>query len=283
MANLKRQASRQARAEYQPQKRQVKRGLKGELGSLNTMEDALQGSLNTARKQARKSGLNPDDLQTVLVELARSQADVSGGVQLQKRSARSDAMTELADLSASQGAASRSLLDQALSAREERRQEIADRRYEEAQGLREDLRDYELDIKKEKELHALGLTGGLTPSQKKERRESKQNAKFWARQFVQAARKGIVDEKTGELVVPTEVSKWDDSIWSGLVAKVAKEEGVDNTRDAQTAVEEVRDHFKQPSILDSLKTLALGAAPAAASIGLDLLNLDGGGGSRRRR
>lgn len=273
MANLKRRARRQAAAEYVPQKRQVRRGLQGELGSLNTMEDALHSSIKQARRMAGNSALQGDDLKTVLGELARQYVDVSGGVQLQKGTARREAMTELADLSASQGASSRSILDSLLTQRQERRQELADRAYEEEQAKLENLEEYELDLKADVEKQKLGLTGGLTPTQKREKAESKQNANFWARQLMRAA----AEDPEG----PGDPKDWDDSVWDGLIGAVQGKEGVDSIREAKTAVDRLREKV-QPGILDALKTLALGAAPAAATLGLGLLSGDGGGSRRRR-
>lgn len=230
--NFAQQAAQQAQATYGPQISGVRQDLHGQVGSLNSMDHALQGSLQIARRNLRHSGLQSDDLSMALRELALRSADVTAGTQLQIQTARQDAQGQIQDLVAQRGATQSSVLSELQQAAQERQQDLAD----DARSRRLDIRD---SIKLESLKKSLGLgdyaddggAGGISDSD----RDSRKAAAFYAKQAFDALRgTGQVDE---------DPRQWDDATWDAIVGGVHKQKSVGTPEDAARAVHAIRAHF----------------------------------------
>jgi hypothetical protein len=266
MARIRQQAQSQARAEYGPQKAQVRRSVRGQTRSLRSEQPALEEGIARAEQQLRHSGLTGRDLTIALGELARRNVDVASETALGISQVHRTGHEELTDLSQAQGAASRSALASLQQAALEHRQKVADEIAAEQRGTATDLRTAEAEKK-------LGLgdyfhANGLTPTQQRDAKQSHDNAAFYALKLIQAAKGGVKDEKTGKYVIPPHPHNWTDETWSQLIEQVAAKKGVNDVHDAARAVGAIRAHYQpngQPqttgSVLNSLRELA---APAAA-------------------
>ncbi len=262
MGRLRQTAHAQAQAEYGPQKSQVRHQTQSTVHSLRTMQPALEESIRTAREQLRHSGLLPHDLQVALAELAHRNVDVGSSTALQVGQAQREGQQTLVDLSQAQGAAEQGALASLQTAAAQHKQSIQDAIAGEQRGVVTSIKQKIL----EEQLGLTGSSGGLTPTQKREASSEHHDAAFYAKQLVSQARDGIKDEKTGEWVIPPGPHKWDDTIWNGLVEKVASKDGIDNVAAAQKAVQAVRDHFQPSSggsgLIEALKTVATPATVA---------------------
>lgn len=269
--NLNTVAAQQAHAEYAPQRRGVRRDIRGQVRSIRSSAPALEASLGRTADQLRHINLSAQDRAIALRELAMRQADVGASTALQEQQVRQQGHEQLVDLAAAEGQARSSALAQMQQAATERHQDLADER-------RAEVRQFKMDILKEQALKELGLgsyaddggRGGLTPTQRRAAHEEHDNAAFYAKQIFQASKHGLTDEKTGEVLVPPDPQKWDDSIWNQLVESVAGKEGVDSVEAAQRAVSAIRDHVQPganataPDLLRTLGMVASAAAPAVA-------------------
>lgn len=219
---------RQAGVEYNPQIAQTRRDTRGQVGSLRSMGGALQGSLTAAERGVRRAGLMSDDRQMALRELALRRADVGAGTQLQISEARREGQGQIGDLITARSQAASGIASDLLQ---------QDR--DQAQERRDDTRDRTLDLKfdligevlaEKLGLGGEGEGGGLTPYQRQGNRRRDENARFFAKAGFQRLK-----ERTGQ-----DPGEWDDEIWTGLIGKVAEQEGVEAT-DAQTAVQRLRE------------------------------------------
>jgi hypothetical protein len=235
--NYAQQAAQQAHATYAPQISGVRQNLHGEVRSLNSMDAALQGTLQLARRKLRHAGLEGDDLAMALKELAYRSVDVGAGTQLQIQTARQDAHGQVQDLLSSQGAAQQSLLSELQQAARQRQQELQD-----------DVRDRRLDlqgaIRLEELKKRLGLgdyandgggAHGLTQTQRSAIREERDTAGFYAKQAFDALK--------GSGKVSEDPREWDEATWNALVGGVHQQKGVNSADDAARAVSNIRDHF----------------------------------------
>lgn len=237
---LRRQAASQASAEYGPQKRGVRREVRGQVRSARSMEGSLQDSLRIARREARRAGMKPDDLTSTLKDLALQSADAGAAAELAIGETRRSGSEEIRDLLAGQGQSERSILGELQAAQTARRQELAD----ENRGRENDFLD---KIRLEQALKKLGLgsyaedgqDGKLTPTQKRGLKQERGNARFRAKQLLDAAR----TDPDGPGENPRE---WDEDVWRGLTGAVMEGEGIGDVTQAERAVEQLRLHFVTP-------------------------------------
>lgn len=265
--NLRRTAAEQARAEYQPQIRGVRREARGQVRSVRSMAPALTASLEQSGKALRHAGLSPYDLAIAEKELAHRIADAGASTALQTSQITQDAHAQISDLLASQGQAQRSALSAMQAEQAQQQEELAAER-------RGSVEDFKMGILREQTLKGLGLGSyaeggdgdGFTPTQERAQEESHHTAAYWAKKYVAAAKEGLADEETGEEILPAGPAKWTDEQWDLFVAKTASKEGVNSIEDAQRAVQAIRDHFQQGQgdPLDALKRVASVAIPALA-------------------
>ena len=189
MGRLRRQANQQARAEYQPQIAGVHRDAASEAASLQSMEAPLTQGYRLASKQLRHAGLSQHDLSIALDEFANRTAEIPQSVQSQIGAVNRNATGQISDLRAAQGASAASLLTQLRNAAAE----------QQAAGAAEEagnVEDFKMDILKEQTLKELGLgsyaddggQGGLTPTQRRDAKETHYNAAFYAKQLFSSVR-----------------------------------------------------------------------------------------------
>lgn len=267
--NLRRTAAEQARAEYNPQIRGVRREAQGQVRSIRSAGPALEASLQRSGQQLRRAGLDQDDLAIALRELANRTADVGASTALQTQQVRQEAQGEIVDLQAARGQAQNAALASLQQAAAERAQEIQDAEAADVRGLK-------MDILKEEALKKLGLgsyaddgaEGGLTPTQRRAEADEHDNAAFYAKQYFKAIKDmgGITDEETGEVIFGPDPKQWDDKAWNYVVEKVASKEGVSDIKAAQRATQAIRDHVQPSSDASAgslLQSLGLVASTAA--------------------
>lgn len=241
MGRIRQAAHATAKAEYGPQRSRVRRETHNQVHSLRTEEPALLASINLARQQLRHSGLSSHDLAIAESELAHRSADVGAGTALQVGQVRQDAHTQLVDLAESQGQAEGGYVAALQKEARKHQQDVADHQREEVERFKNGLLKKEAEVK-------LGLAsgagaGGLSPTQERAHSQSQHNAAFYAKQYFQASKGGVKD-KTGTEVIPAGPHNWDDTVWSSLAEKVAKQKGVGSVTDAQHAVQAIRDHVQ---------------------------------------
>lgn len=287
MARPRQIARQQAGAEFNPQISGVRRNTQQQVRSVRSSGPALEASLGRTGQQLRNANLSPQDLAIALREIAHRTADVGASTALQTQQIRQQGQGEITDLLAGRSAAERSILGELQAAEQQYQREQRDEDQDAA-------KQFKMDILKEIALKKLGLGdyaddgdgGGLTPTQRREAKEEHDNAAFYAKQYFQASKDGITDEE-GNVVVPPNPKRWDDTTWNALVEKVAGQEGVDSVEAAKTAVGAIRDHVQgeQPttgSLLESLGTVATTAAQVLAPKPLQPLAQLGATAMRRR-
>ena len=254
-ANLRKTAASQARSEYQPQIRGVKRETHSQVRSIESSGPALEASLQTSARQLRHAGLAPKDLAIALREIANRTADVGASTALQAQQARQEGHGQIVDLLAAEGQAQRAALTALQTKAAEHAQDIHDEIAGEQRGLH-------MDILKEQAEKKLGLGSyykhGLTPSEERSAHSDHSNASFYAKQYFQAARSGAIDG------VDPDPKKWTPETWNHLIEQVKKDASVDIPT-AERAVSAIRDHVQGPGALDILGTIARAAAPVAAA------------------
>ena len=285
-ANLRKTAASQARAEFNPQIQSTRRGIRGQVRSIQSSGPALEASLQRTSQQLRHAGLSPRDQAIALRELALRTADVGASTALQTQQVRQEGHGEIVDLQKGRALAESATLAELQQAAAQHAQEVQDAENADARGIK-------MEILKEEALKGLGLgsyaddgEGGLSDTQRGEIKDSRNNAGFFAKQYFTAAKDGITDEK-GEVLIPPDPKSWDDAIWDGFVSKVAAMKGVDSVEDAQRAVSAIRDHVNpsaSPSeALGALGTVASAAAPALAPAPLAPIAQFGSALLRQRR
>lgn len=250
MANLRRRAARQAHRAARPQRRAARQAIRGvrsdtaaEVGALNTMGRALSDSLDTARSNVRQAGLQGDDLQMILKDLALQERDVAAGTQLQISQTRqegqealADARSGLTDIADAEAAARLDILGQLQTQRADRREKRADRRADVADDLRGFILD-NIDVPGAGGGSSGGGGGGdtgLTPTQAREKEAAKQNAAHWAIEMFRGAK--------ADPEGPGDPKEWDESAWDNLTSLVLKQEGVSDVADARWAVARIREN-----------------------------------------
>lgn len=254
--NLRKTAASQARAEYQPQIRGVRRETHSQVRSIESAAPALQASLQLSAHQLRHSGLAPRDLVIALSEIAHRTADVGASTALQAQQARQEGHGQIVDLLQAEGQAQHS----ALASLQHEAAVHAQKIHDEIAG---EKRELNMDILQKQAEKKLGLgtyanSNGLTPTQARAAHVDHQNAAFYARQYFEAAREGKIEG------VDPNPHNWDEQTWNHLVEAVKKSASVD-VPVAERAVGAVRDHVDGgTSAVDLLKTIASAAAPVAA-------------------
>lgn len=253
--NLRRTARSQARAEYQPQIRGVRREAASQARSIRSMAPALEGSLSRTAEQLRHANLSPRDLAIAERELAYRTADVGASTALQVGQVNRDAASQIVDLRQAEAQSARATLTGLQTAAAEHARDVADEEAAEARAFSNDI----LKAQAEK---ALGLgtyyDEGLTPTQRREQSADHAGAAFYAKQYFQAAKKGLKVGSDGKALAPDDADyestpwtvtpsphHWGDDTWSSLVAKVQKTAGVD-VPVAERAVQAIRDHVDGP-------------------------------------
>lgn len=253
--NLRKTAATQARAEYQPQIRGVKRETHSQVRSIQSAAPALQASLQLSAHQLRHAGLAPKDLAIALSEIAHRTADVGASTALQAQQARQEGHGQIVDLLASEGQAQRAALTTLQHEAAVHAQKVHDEIAGEKRGLN-------MDILKEQAEKKLGLGSyyrhGLTPSEERSAHADHANASFYAKQYFQAAKSGAFEG------VDLDPRKWTPETWNHMIEAVKKNASVD-VPTAEKAVSAIRDHVEGPGGLDLLGAIAKAAAPVAAA------------------
>ena len=260
-ANLRRRAAQQARRASLPARRAARNEIRGvrqdtaaTVRSLNSMGQALDDSLDQARRNARSIGLSGDDLKMMLRELAMRETDVAAGTQLQIQQARRSGLEDLqaaraglTDVADAEAAARLDLLGQMRAQRAERREQVADRRADVAG----DIRGFILDQLGESGVPGLagGSSGGgggagMTPTQKRDKAASRENAQHWALEVFRQSK----EDPEGPSGGPAE---WSDSDWDALTSAVLKQEGVSDVADARWAVSRIRENVTGEQLQDA--------------------------------
>jgi hypothetical protein len=270
--NLNKVAATQARAEYQPQIRGVKRSTRSQVKSIRSEAPALEASLSRSGEQLRHANLSSKDLAIALAELAHRTADVGASTALQVQQAREQGHGELVDLQQAEGQAQRSALAGLQQAQAEHHQDVRDEE-------RSDVRNFKLDLLRAQAEKQLGLGSystspkeaaeienlkhhsGMTPTQQRAAAADHANAAFYAKSLFKAAKSGEIEG------VDPDPHNWNDELWSHLVENVKKRAGVDIPV-AERAVQAIRDHVgggsTSASLLQALGTVAASAAPLVA-------------------
>jgi hypothetical protein len=253
-ANLRRRARRQTRRAYRGQRRAAQSAVAGarddmqdQVASLNTMQDALLGSLRGARQQVRGLGLQGDDRQAALRELAMRMPDVVAGTQMQIQQAREEGQESI--LAARQGV--QDVAAAQATATQERLADLQKMRMENRAGAIDDQRDLRNSLLKDVfgELLEDGGAGGADPERAESRKAASQTAIM---KFRGAKDTPELIEAFGE-----DPKEWNDAAWAAMTDSVAKAEGVDQA-DAIWAVERIRrnvqgDNDNARSVTDQLR------------------------------
>jgi hypothetical protein len=253
-ANLRRRARRQTRRAYRGQRRAAQSAVAGarddmqdQVASLNTMQDALLGSLRGARQQVRGLGLQGDDRQAALRELAMRMPDVVAGTQMQIQQAREEGQESI--LAARQGV--QDVAAAQATATQERLADLQKMRMENRAGAIDDRRDLKNSLLKDVFGELLeGGSDGLTPTQRRNAGQSRDAAAGRAKLIFQQARESDNEKLQGD---PQE---WDDAVWRTLTGMVADADDVDSWGDAEWAISRIRQNVQGPeprSVTDQLR------------------------------
>lgn len=204
---LRQKARQITEIEYAPQRQQLQGEIQGvrrdtnqQVGSLQSMEHALQQSLGRASHLMRNSGLTGRDRRMALQELAARGVDVTAGTQLAISQAHKQAQTTIGDL----------------------RADIQGLQINQSQDTRAEFKD--LMEKRRENMEELGLS----PTQRRSEAESKQNAQIIAGRLYRAAS----ESETG--------APEDDQMWDAFTEAVAKGKGVGSQQHAVNAVTQLR-------------------------------------------
>lgn len=280
--NLRQRARQQAHAEVAPQVHRARSSAKAQHRSINSSVPAIEAGLEDAAKSARHAGLAPHDLQILLKSFANQQADAAASAVLQNQQVGQSTREEIGGLKEQEGASSRSILSQLQLAAQEHAQSVQDAQRSNTEELKNaliqaeveksrGLGDYGQSPLEEAEAahykHEDSTAGGLTPTQARAAAESAQTAHSYASNLVRSVHENHgVNPSTGKQVLPAHPKNWSDQNWAELTEKVAGSKGVNNYKDAESAIDAIRSHF-QPGQTPPATPTQAGAQDLGKAIG----------------